>query len=425
MIKHDSVMKEVLRKIEISDEEFKELEGHLKNFTDRLKQKINAMKKKPEIFVGGSFAKKTIIKKDEYDIDVFLRFDKNEDEKKISAATGKLLSGFGNVSVVHGSRDYFRIKINENLFIELIPVLKVESKKDAKNITDLSYSHVKYINKKIKNKKILDDIKIAKAFCHANKCYGAESYIRGFSGYSLELLVYYYKSFMKMIKELSKGSNEKIIIDIEKDYKNKKDVLIDMNSSKLESPIILVDPTYPGRNALAALSYETFEKFKKACREFLKTPSIKSFEPKKIDMDKIKKDAVKNKQEFLHLEVSTDKQEGDIAGSKLLKFYNHLGEEMKKYYEIKNRGFNYNGRKSARYFFVAKKKEEIILGGPFKDDVKNVSKFKKEHKNIYEKNKRLFAREKITRSASDFVKNWISKNKKRMKEMSVENIKVA
>jgi len=56
-------------------------------------------------------------------------------------------------------------------------------------------------------KKILDEIRIAKAFCYANNCYGAESYISGFSGYALELLVYHYKSFLKFIKSMVKLPN--------------------------------------------------------------------------------------------------------------------------------------------------------------------------------------------------------------------------
>ena len=364
-----SILKEVLKNIEPSAEEKKIIDESVRFFTGELKKRISKMKHPPEIFIGGSYAKKTLIRKDKYDIDIFLRFGKEFENENLSGVTKNLLKNFKNVFLVHGSRDYFRIKSNENLFIELVPVKKINSPEKSENITDLSYSHVKYINKKIKNLKILDDIKIAKAFCHANNCYGAESYIKGFSGYSLELLVYYYKSFLKMIKDLSKpmkkSSREKIIIDIEKSYRIKKNVLIDMNSSKLESPIILVDPTYKQRNALAALSEESFERFQKACREFLKNPSIKSFEKKKIDLEKIKNSAESKKQEFILIDISTNKQDGDIAGSKLIKFYRHLSSEFSENgFEIKNSGFNYNGKKSARCFFVLSRKKEIFLNRP-------------------------------------------------------------
>jgi len=87
-------------------------------------------------------------------VDVFLRFDKKYNDDKISELTKNLLKNMKGVSVIHGSRDYFRIKINSYFFIEVIPVTKVIKPSEARNITDLSYSHVKYINKKVKNKKV-------------------------------------------------------------------------------------------------------------------------------------------------------------------------------------------------------------------------------------------------------------------------------
>lgn len=421
-MRNDLILKEVLKKIEPSKEDRDLIENSVKSFMMLLKKNLSKVKNKPEVFFGGSYAKKTMIKKDKYDIDIFLRFDK--DEKEISKKTKNFLKGIKNVSIVHGSRDYYRIKINDSLFIELVPVVKISKPKEAKNITDLSYSHVKYINKKIKNKKILDDIKIAKAFCYANKCYGAESYIRGFSGYSLELLVYYYRGFANMLRNLVKSKEGKLIIDIEKDYKNKKDVLIDMNSAKLMSPVVLVDPTYPERNALAALSPESFMRFKQAGLKFLKNPSLKSFEEEKINPEEIKKDALRKKQEFILLEFSTSKQEGDIAGSKLLKFYNHIVSEIERFYEIKKKGFNYNNKKSSRAFFAVLPKKEIVYSGPFKNDEKNVQKFKKEHKNIFFVKERLYAKENFNVNIKDFLRKWADKNKERIKEMSVVELDV-
>jgi len=369
--KINSVLNEVLKKVEPAKEDIKLIENSLKDFLDRFKKRLKSLRIDAEIFVGGSFAKNTVIKKDKYDVDVFVRFDKKYDNKEISNLLAKALGKFRNISKVHGSRDYFRLKIGPTFFIELIPVKKIKTLKEAENITDLSYSHVKYINKKIgsgtksqassaknaerKSKKVLESIRIAKAFCYANKCYGAESYIQGFSGYALELLVYYYGSFTKFANAVTKMT-DKTVIDIEKHFRNKQIALMDINTAKLDSPIVLVDPTYKHRNALAALSDDTFERFKLACKKFLKNPSMKSFEVEEIDLEKIKADAKKKKYEFILIESKTDKQAGDVAGSKLLKFYRHLNYEIEDFFHVKNKGFNYNGKKAARYFFVVKDK---------------------------------------------------------------------
>lgn len=420
------ILKKVLTRIEPSNQDLEKIEKSLDYFKETIEKQIKKQKINAVLFEGGSFAKKTIIKKDSYDIDIFIMFPEKFRGQNISELTEKLLKEFKNVHLIHGSRNYFQIRNSKDFFIELIPVIKATDPKKAENITDLSYSHVKYINKKIKNQKTLDEIKIAKAFCYATKTYGAESYINGFSGYSLELLICYYKSFLNFIKavveyNLSKG---KLIIDIEKYYKNKKDVLLDMNSSKLNSPIILVDPTYKQRNALAALSEETFEKFKQASKKFLKNPSIKYFEIQKWDLEKIKKEALKKKYEFILLELQTKKPKGAVAGSKLLKFYNHLENEIKKLFKIKNKGFDYNQENNAKCFFMAKKKNEIIKHGPFLKDKTNVKQFKKEHKNTFEKSGKIYAREKFGLTLKEFIENWKKKYQRKISEMSISEIKI-
>jgi len=417
------IFREVLEKVELSEKDYERINYELKLFLEKIKKAISKNSITAEAFVGGSFAKKTMIKKDKYDIDLFIRFDKKYSEEEMENLAEKILKNLDRVIRVHGSRDYFQIKIDSSLFIELIPVKKISNSSQAENITDLSYSHVHYINKKITDDKILQEIKIAKAFCYANKCYGAESYINGFSGYSLELLIYHYKTFLKFLNAVS-NLDDKLIIDIEKDYKNKQEVLMNLNSSKLNSPIILIDPTFKKRNALAALSKETFEKFQKIGTSFLKNPSIKFFEQEKTDLQKIKQESAKKNYEFVLIEIKTEKQEGDIAGSKLLKFYNHLIKETEIYFEIKNKGFNYNGKKSARFFVVGKNKKERLFEGPFAKDKLSLKKFEKAHKNYFIKNARVYAKEKINFNLKEFIQKWVRQNKKKIKQMYIENIEL-
>ncbi|MDO8528729.1 MAG: nucleotidyltransferase domain-containing protein [Nanoarchaeota archaeon] len=416
MKKVNSILNDVLEKINPSKEELKFIKESLEEFKEKLEKRIKENKINAIVFVGGSFAKGTLIKKKDYDIDIFVRFDLKYKDENLSKMTANLLKNTAH-SVIHGSRDYFRIKIRHDIFFEVVPVLEVKNPKEAQNITDLSYFHVRYIRQKITDK-ISDDIKLAKVFCHANNVYGAESYIKGFSGYALELLIYHYKSFSKFIEVVSK-MKQREIVDIDKLHKDKRTVMLDMNSAKLKSPIILVDPTYRQRNALAALSDETFLKFQKVCRDFIKNPSEKFFETKKIDFEKEEKDAKKKKYEFVVLTTKTDRQEGDIAGSKLLKFHKHISNEIDKFFEIKNSGFEYDDKKSSKSFFAGKSRKEILLQGPRKELKEYVIGFKKEHKNTFEKSGKIFAREKVNYSIKEFIKNWKDKNKKKMDEMSI------
>jgi len=412
------IFSEVLSRIKPSGSELKEIKESLKIFLDKLEANRKRLKIDAQIFIGGSFAKNTLVKKDKYDIDVFVRFDKRYDDKNLSELTEKILRGF-NSERIHGSRDYFKINVSENLFFEVVPVKKISTSREAVNITDLSYYHVKYVNKKIKNEKILDDIMLAKAFCEGARCYGAESYINGFSGYGLELLIYHYKRFMNFVKAMTKVKN-KVVIDLEKHHKKTSQILMDLNSAKLESPIVMIDPTEKQRNVLAALSEETFSRFQNHCKSFLKDPTIDFFERQDLDMEFLKQEAKKKRQDFLVIEVKTNKQSGDVAGSKLLKFYKTIQREISRFFEVKKSEFEYlDEGQTAKYFFIVKSKKEILIVGPRIKNVKHVKRFKVKHKKTFVKNGRICVKLKVKENLAQFITNWKKKNQKIMSDMSI------
>jgi len=424
----NSILKEALEKIKPNEEELKDINGLLKRFLNELEKNKKKLKINAEIFVGGSFAKGTLIKKDYYDIDIFIRFERkyfnnNGKDVSISDLTEKILNSLKGYKKerIHGSRDYFRVKPKESLLFEIVPVKKIKNQKEADNVTDLSYFHVNYIKKKLKGKS-LDEVRLAKAFCYASGCYGAESYIKGFSGYALELLIYNYGGFLRFITAMAKVK-DKMVIDIEKQHKNKNIVLIDLNAAKLKSPIVLIDPTHKQRNVLAALSEETFKKFQKACVGFLKNPSINAFENEGVNFEEIGKRAKKKKYDFAVFEAGTDKQEGDVAGSKLLKFYNHLDNELKRYFEVKGKGFEYSNKNTAKFAFSVKKKKEILLQGPRLDDKENLKRFKSKHKKTFIKNKRIYAKESVNLNLKEFIILWKKSNKDKIKEMYIVSFK--
>lgn len=423
-VKLNSIFSEVLKKIKPSHVEIQDISKSLKEFLSQIEESKRKLKIDAQIFVGGSFAKHTLIKKDQYDIDIFIRFNKKYPDKNLSDLTTKLLKNL-KYERIHGSRDYFKVKSkSKNIFFEIVPVRKASSPRDAVNITDLSYYHVRYVNKKIKRQKILDDIMLAKAFCDSCNCYGAESYIQGFSGYGLELLIHYYKGFMNFIKAIARSKEGKIVIDIEKHHKKRSNILLDLNSAKLESPIVLIDPTHKTRNVLAALSEETFRKFRGQCKRFLRNPSIKFFEKTYVNTLAWKKEAKKKNYEFLEINAMTRRQSGDIAGSKLLKFYKLLERDIERFFEIKKTEFEYHNAKSAKYFFMVKSRKEIIINGPSVKKEKHAKRFKAKHKNAFIKKGRLYSKQKINFTLKRFLSKWKKKNMKVMKDMGIVNLGV-
>jgi tRNA nucleotidyltransferase (CCA-adding enzyme) len=414
------ILEEIASNLLIEKVEMNVLKGEANKIISLLKDELRTQKISAEVFAGGSFAKETLVKEEFFDVDIFVRFDwKYED---ISKLLDKVLDKIKRKSKlklekIHGSRDYFRI-IKGKIVFEIVPVVKIKKPKEARNVTDLSYFHVNYVKRKAK--KLTKEIVLAKQFCKSQKVYGAESYVNGFSGYALECLIIYYKSFEKMLKELARVRiGERVIIDPAKHYKKKGDVLFEMNESKLGSPIILIDPTWKERNALAALSRETFEKFQEDAKQFLKRPSKEFFVVKKFDVDSFKNKAKKKKAEFVKVELETNKQPGDIAGTKLKKFSNYLTRELARFFEIKDKEFDYNGENKAALYLIAKSKKEILKIGPPKTLEKNAREFKKQNKNIFEKNGILHAKVKINFSAKKFISDFAKKYHTSIKDMDI------
>jgi tRNA nucleotidyltransferase (CCA-adding enzyme) len=410
------VLNEQIKLVSLEKETVQKIERVSKEFCKQLSKRLKQQKIDAEVFIGGSLAKKTLVKKEKYDIDIFVRFNKEYEDEQISELLSKVIEG---AKKIHGSRDYYSMII-EGIVFEIIPVLKITKPEQARNITDLSYFHVNYILQKInKNPKLADEIRLAKAFAYAQECYGAESYVHGFSGYALELLVCHYGSFLRFIRSMVLANN-KIVIDDKGFYKERAEILIELNESKLQSPIILIDPTYQERNALASLSQDTFEKFKESCKKFLENPSKDFFIKKNIAEEFQKKH--KN---LRIVEFRTTKQEGDIAGTKSKKFFSFFTDRLKKEFSIRKKAFDYDEEKNlARIYLVLGKKREETIKGPKITDTGNFNRFKKAHPNAFEKGNHIYAKIAHELSFDEYMANFLKKEKKVMKDMSVKEVKL-
>jgi len=260
-------------------------------------RKLNKNLRGAEAIIGGSVAKGTWLK-GEHDVDIFVLFYK--DGSLSDLLEDALKKSFKDIERIKGSRDYFQVRVY-GLNFEIVPVLRIKHSKDAKNITDVSPMHVDWVKKHIG--KLDNDVRLLKRFCKAQGVYGAESYIKGFSGYVTEILIIYYKGFKNLMKNAVNWKSG-IVIDVE-GHKTK------IEKSKL-SPLVVIDPVDNKRNAAAALSQEKFKRFISACKGYLTNPGKDFFEIKNITIKDLKdKDIV--------LKVLPLKGRKDIVGAKLLR----------------------------------------------------------------------------------------------------------
>lgn len=426
----EGVLKEELKRQKISDAERKDILNIARTVVKSIESKIKKKNIDASVFIGGSVAKNTLVRQDERDIDIFLRFNKKYSEEDIKKLMKKIffffsVKGFSTkIKKIHGSRDYVQIKFNKNkINVEIVPSVRISKPEEARNVTDLSYFHVSYINSKLsKSKKLSDEIILAKAFCHAQKCYGAESYVNGFSGYVIELLVIHYGSFVKFLQGIL--SSDKLIIDSSKSYENDKTIITGLNKSKTLSPIILIDPTFKERNVASSLSEETFSRFKKAAKAFLEHPSADYFEYKMANKNDFIRHAKEHEGEFYLVKIKTKHQEGDIAGTKLLKFSKIFEEHVIKYFYILKKEFEYLGGSEAYLYLVINKKKEIISVGPKLEYKEAVENFKKAHPIWYVDNGYIKYSQSGDLNFKKVLKDFYKNNKKMIREMGITDIKI-
>ena len=413
------LFKDVLGSIKPDEKEIKEVNEKIYNFISKLNKNLREGK----AILGGSGAKGTWLSK-AHDADVFVQFNyqKYKDKSdRLSDILEKILKKtFSKVKRIHGSRDYFQIK-QKSFNFEIVPILKISKAKDAVNITDVSPLHADWVNK---FKFLSDEIRLMKQFCKAAEVYGAESYIMGFSGYMCELLIINYGGFLKTVKAVSKWK-PKTIIDPAKHYKNKNDVLFNINNSKLAGPLVIVDPVQKDRNAASALSYEKYNKFIGACKKFLKNPCTDFFKIKEVDENELSRRASGKKLILLDIDTLSGKQ--DIVGSKLLKVVEFIYKNLKeKEFNVYEYGWKWDKEKTAMIWFIVDKKElrpYVINRGPPISNKFHVKKFEKKHKKTFVKGRFVFAEDKREfRDALKLVKKLIKEKyvKDKVKRISVK-----
>lgn len=327
---------------------------------------------------GGSVAKGTWLPKLS-DIDFFVVFDYEkyaERSSELSFLTEKVLRTIWQKIIrLKGSRDYFSVKY-KGFNLEFVPVLDISKGGEAKNITDYSPLHVAYVKKA----KCKTDIRLAKQFMKAAKVYGAESYVGGFSGHLADLLVIYYGSFLNLIKAAANWP-DKVFIDPAKHYKDEKEALQSISKEKILGPLILIDPIEKDRNAAAALTFEKFDIFRKAAKEFLERPSLDFFKIKKLSISEIKANAGNNK--VIIFECATPVGKKDVVGAKIKKIFENLRKDFtREDFEILDCGWEMNS-KSYFWFYFPKKdldKVKIHFGPPKSAPEEHIKKFKQKWK---------------------------------------------
>ncbi len=390
----ENIYPAVLLRIKPNSKEKQHVASVAKAFLSTLNKNL----RKAHAILGGSGAKGTWLSGN-HDIDIFVQYEyktfKSKSKELSNLLEPILRKSFPKQKIerLHGSRDYFRFSYN-NLNFEVVPILKISKAEQAVNITDVSPLHARWVNKHTKNTK--DDILLAKQFLKANNMYGAESHIGGLSGYGVEILIAYYGSFDKFLQAATRWDSKEII-DIAKHYTTK-DPTFELNQSKLQSPLILIDPVDKFRNAAAAFTVEKFLLLKKKAREYLTKLDSSFFEKRFIPLSALEAEAAKKKTNLLYIAVLPLTGKEDVVGGKLLKAFQFLQEKLAPY-SITSAHWDWPSPSEARFYFFLRMKElpvtEIRQGPPLKME-SFVKDFRKKYKDTFMENNHIMAKVKTS-----------------------------
>lgn len=215
----------------------KEFEEKVSLLTNELLKKLSGLTNTTSIKVLGSVPRRTYLKSNNLDIDIFVYYLKFDYDKFIE----ELSNIFPLEKIVPKNRGfpYATVHLNVNRFkLDVVPCLL-----NSENATDRTEKHHAYLSSLLTDV-LREEIRKSKKIIKRIGLYNADSSVKGFSGYTIECLIVKY------------GSLSNIPDDI--DY--------------------FIDPVDPSRNLFASVSPENLQRF-----HVLKNNRFRSIRRKKIE----------------------------------------------------------------------------------------------------------------------------------------------
>jgi len=298
------IEEEVLKIIKPTEEDKKGIEKVLEIIRERLN--------KLDFEVEGSFRKGTWLRQDT-DIDVFVFYPKDVGKEYLERnALNDIINRVKDLdyTLAYAEHPYVIVNIN-NVEVDIVPALRVESGDKAITAVDRTPFHTKYVTSHL-DERGKDEVRLLKRFMKGIGVYGAELKVQGFSGYATELLIIYYGNFRKVLEEASKWKHP-IKIELTKPMKI------------FSEPLIIPDPVDPKRNVTAAVSLKNIATFSIAAKYYLKNPSIEFFFPSKKVEEKVKGDVL-----ILRLNLD-EKSSEDIVWGQIKRSVNKIERALKQY----------------------------------------------------------------------------------------------
>jgi tRNA nucleotidyltransferase (CCA-adding enzyme) len=212
----------------------------------------------------GSTARGTWLSGDR-DVDVFVRFPPDLDRDALEEHG----LAVGHAVLPDGREEYaehpYVTGTVDGFDVDLVPCYRVESAADIRSAVDRTPFHTAYLEDRLDDDAAAE-VRLFKGFAVAAGVYGSDLRTRGLSGYLAELLVLEYGGFRATVEAVADWHPP-----VELDP-------ADHAAATFDDPLVVVDPTDPGRNVAAVCAAESVARLQHHARALLADPAVEHFE---------------------------------------------------------------------------------------------------------------------------------------------------
>jgi tRNA nucleotidyltransferase (CCA-adding enzyme) len=231
-----------------------------------IKTRLKKYFPKERIELYGSVAKGTHLK-DASDLDIFVFFPPETPKEVMGKRVIEACKREFDTIVKYAEHPYAHITYKD-VEADVVPGYSVKSASEARSAVDRTPFHYEFVVKHLtENQK--DEVRLLKKFLKTAGIYGAEIKTQGFSGYVCELLIIKFGDFLSVLKEVARWKKQTVLW-FEKPSYNVRERFGNV-------PLIFIDPVDERRNAAAAVSRESYDRFILFARAFLRNPGREFF----------------------------------------------------------------------------------------------------------------------------------------------------
>ena len=253
----------VLERVEPDDAERERLESVVGTLRERTADALAELPVDAEPVHVGSTARDTWIAGDR-DVDVFVRFPTDlprEDLERYGLDVGHAVLPGGHEE--YAEHPYVTGEL-EGFDVDLVPCYAVESAADIRSAVDRTPFHSAYLGDRI-TPELAAEIRVFKQLLKGVSVYGSDLRTRGFSGYLTELLVLEFGGARETLQTVADW-HPPVRLDPE-----------GHGGADFDDPLVVIDPTDPGRNVAAVLSAENLARLQHHARVVLAEPTVGAF----------------------------------------------------------------------------------------------------------------------------------------------------